>query len=55
MNLSPAHAEMCYPSPMWGDPVEVTGTDVALSTEDADIDTWAVPWDKRVTTSGKNA
>jgi lipoprotein-anchoring transpeptidase ErfK/SrfK len=55
VNLSPAHAEEYYKSAMWGDPVEVTGTDVTLSAEDGDIYDWAVPWDEWVTMSGKNA
>ncbi|WP_111765997.1 L,D-transpeptidase [Nakamurella deserti] len=55
VNLSLAHAEEYYKSAMWGDPVEVTGTDVTLSAEDGDIYDWAVPWDEWVTMSGKNA
>ena len=55
VNLSLANAEAYYKSAMWGDPVEVTGTDVTLSAEDGDIYIWAVPWDKLVTMSGKNS
>ena len=42
-------------SAIYGDPVEVTGTDVPLSAEDGDLYDWAVPWEKWVTMSGKNA
>ncbi len=55
VNLSIDNAQAYYHSAIWGDPVEVTGTDVALSAEDGDIFDWAVPWAYWVTLSGKNA
>ncbi len=44
-NLSMADAEAYYNSAIWGDPVEVTGTDIQLSAEDGDIYIWAMSWD----------
>lgn len=55
VNLSTAHAKEYFQSALYGDPVEVTGTDVQLSAEDGDNYDWAVPWDQWVTMSGKNA
>ncbi|MEO5834949.1 MAG: Ig-like domain-containing protein [Nakamurella sp.] len=54
VNLSPANAEEYFRSALYGDPVEVTGTDVTLSAEDGDIYDWAVPWQKWVSLSDKN-
>ena len=55
VNLSDANAKAYMKSAIYGDPVEVTGTDVQLSAEDGDLYDWAVPWEKWVTMSGKNA
>jgi lipoprotein-anchoring transpeptidase ErfK/SrfK len=55
VNLSMQHAEEYFKSAIYGDPVEVTGTDVMLSAEDGDIYVWAVPWDEWVGKSGKNS
>lgn len=55
VNLSTSHAKEYMESSIYGDPVEVTGTDVQLSAEDGDLYDWAIPWDKWVTMSGKNA
>lgn len=54
VNLSTAHAKEYFESAIYGDPVEVTGTDVTLSAADGDIYDWAVPWEKWITMSGKN-
>lgn len=54
VNLSLTNAKEFYQSAIYGDPVEVTGTDVALSAADGDVFDWAVPWEEWVTLSGKN-
>jgi lipoprotein-anchoring transpeptidase ErfK/SrfK len=46
VNLSLADAQAYYNSAIWGDPVEVTGTDVQLSADDGDIYDWAMSWDQ---------
>jgi len=46
VNLSLADAEAYYNSAMWGDPVEVSGTDVNLSSMDGDIYIWGMSWDE---------
>ncbi len=55
VNLSLDNAEAYYNSAIYGDPVEVTGTNVQLGPSDGDIFDWAVPWDVWVTLSGKNS
>jgi len=45
INLSSADAEQYYNSAIYGDPVEVSGTPIALSYEDGDIWDWAVDWE----------
>ena len=42
VNLSLADAEAYYNSAIWGDPVEVSGTDVGLSAMDGDIYIWGM-------------
>lgn len=49
INLSAEDAEAYFKTAMYGDPVEVTGTSVQLSSDDGDIYDWAIPWDKWVT------
>ena len=44
VNLSPANAKAYYDSALIGDPVEVTGTNIALSAEDGDMFDYTVPW-----------
>ncbi|AZI58199.1 L,D-transpeptidase [Nakamurella antarctica] len=44
VNLSSEHAEAYFNSAIYGDPVEVTGTDVPLSAKDGDIFDWSVPY-----------
>jgi len=46
VNLSMADAETYYNSAIWGDPVEVSGTDVNLSSMDGDIYVWGLSWDE---------
>lgn len=46
VNLSLADAEAYYNSAIWGDPVEVSGTDVNLSSMDGDIYIWGMSWDE---------
>jgi lipoprotein-anchoring transpeptidase ErfK/SrfK len=46
VNLSLADAEAYYNSAIWGDPVEVSGTDVQLGPEDGDIYIWGLTWDQ---------
>ncbi len=45
VNLSSENAEAYYNSAIYGDPVEVTGTDVNLSAADGDIFDWSVSYD----------
>lgn len=44
VNLSTANAQAYYNSAIYGDPVEVTGTDVNLSAADGDIFDWSVSY-----------
>ncbi len=46
INLSASSAEEYYNSAIYGDPVEVTGTSVPLSSADGDIYDWAYSWDE---------
>jgi lipoprotein-anchoring transpeptidase ErfK/SrfK len=46
VNLSLADAEAYYNSAIWGDPVEVSGTNVNLSARDGDIYVWGMSWDE---------
>jgi len=46
VNLSTADAEAYFNSAIWGDPVEVGGTDVYLGPTDGDIYIWAMSWDE---------
>ncbi len=46
INLSTTNAKNYFATALFGDPVEVTGTAVALSAADGDVYDWAVPWDK---------
>ena len=55
VNLSLENAEAYYDSAIYGDPVEVTGTNVQLGPSDGDIFDWTVPWDSWVSLSGKNS
>ncbi len=44
INLSPDDAQAYYNSAIYGDPVDVTGTSVALSPADGDVYDWALSW-----------
>ena len=45
INLSTARAKEYYDSAIFGDPVEITGSDVDLSTSASDISDWVYDWD----------
>ncbi|BCK58839.1 L,D-transpeptidase [Nocardia wallacei] len=45
INLSTADAQAYFPTAMYGDPVEVTGTSIALSAADGDLYDWTIDWD----------
>jgi lipoprotein-anchoring transpeptidase ErfK/SrfK len=45
INLTTERAKQYYDSAIFGDPVEITGSDVSLSTEDSDISDWVYSWD----------
>lgn len=45
VNLSTPDAEAYYNSTLYGDPIEVTGTDINLSEADGDIWDWAARWE----------
>lgn len=45
INLSPGDAQSYFPTALYGDPVEVTGTRIQLSAADGDIYDWATDWD----------
>ena len=51
INLSAESAEEYFNSAIYGDPVEVTGTSVPLSSDDGDLYDWTVPWDQWLTMS----
>ncbi|MBV9650847.1 MAG: hypothetical protein JO296_11995 [Pseudonocardiales bacterium] len=40
------HAKEYFDSALFIDPVEVSGSGMATSAADGDIDDWTVPWDK---------
>jgi lipoprotein-anchoring transpeptidase ErfK/SrfK len=44
VNLSSADAKAFYDSALYGDPVEVTGSQVKLSARDGDIWVWTLDW-----------
>ncbi|MBW0105655.1 Ig-like domain-containing protein [Pseudonocardia sp. KRD291] len=46
VNLSLADAKAYYDTALYGDPVEVTGTPVALSPKDGDVWDWTLSWEK---------
>jgi lipoprotein-anchoring transpeptidase ErfK/SrfK len=51
INLSPTSAKAYFNSALIGDPVEVTGTSVQLSSDDGDLWDWTIPWSKWLTMS----
>ncbi|GAA1870632.1 L,D-transpeptidase [Brevibacterium marinum] len=46
INLSTARAKQYYDSAIFGDPVEITGSNVSLSTSASDISDWVYDWDE---------
>ncbi|MGW5571790.1 L,D-transpeptidase [Nocardia thailandica] len=44
INLSPSDAQAYFPTALYGDPVEVTGTRIDLSAADGDIYDWAIDY-----------
>ncbi|AMT95332.1 hypothetical protein A2T55_04720 [Brevibacterium linens] len=46
INLTTERAKEYYDSAIFGDPVEVTGSNVSLSTNDSDISDWVYSWDE---------
>ncbi|MDQ3904337.1 MAG: Ig-like domain-containing protein [Actinomycetota bacterium] len=46
VNLSMANAKQYFDSALFGDPVEVSGSQVAMSAADGDIYDWTVSWDE---------
>jgi lipoprotein-anchoring transpeptidase ErfK/SrfK len=51
INLSTSDAAEYFPTAVYGDPVEVTGSTIQLSYSDGDIWDWAVDWDTWVSMS----
>jgi len=51
INLSTEDAQAYFESALYGDPVEVTGTNIELSYADGDIWDWTVDWDDWVSMS----
>ncbi|AYF73511.1 L,D-transpeptidase [Nocardia yunnanensis] len=45
INLSTENAQQYFPTALYGDPVEVTGTRIQLSAADGDIYDWTIDWD----------
>ncbi|WP_280268268.1 L,D-transpeptidase [Nocardia wallacei] len=45
INLSNADAQAYFPTALYGDPAEITGTSIALSAADGDIYDWTIDWD----------
>src|SRR5699024_3203136 len=46
VNLTTERAKEYYDSALFGDPVEITGSDVSLSTQASDISEWVYSWDE---------
>ncbi|QIS16106.1 L,D-transpeptidase [Nocardia arthritidis] len=44
INLSPGDAQKYFPTALYGDPVEVTGTSIPLSAADGDLYDWTIDW-----------
>jgi hypothetical protein len=44
INLSPGDAQAFFPTALYGDPVEVTGTSIPLSAADGDLYDWTIDW-----------
>ncbi|WP_433682423.1 L,D-transpeptidase [Nocardia sp. CA-119907] len=46
INLSPNDAQAFFPTALYGDPVEVTGTSIQLSAADGDLYDWTIDWNQ---------
>ncbi|MEU0501595.1 Ig-like domain-containing protein [Nocardia sp. NPDC005998] len=46
INLSPTDAQAFFPTALYGDPVEVTGTSIQLSAADGDLYDWTIDWNQ---------
>ncbi|WP_227997262.1 L,D-transpeptidase [Nocardia australiensis] len=44
INLSPGDAQAYFPTALYGDPVEVTGTSIPMSAADGDVYDWTIDW-----------
>ncbi|MEV6428537.1 Ig-like domain-containing protein [Nocardia sp. NPDC051463] len=44
INLSPSDAQAFFPTALYGDPVEVTGTSIQMSAADGDLYDWTIGW-----------
>ncbi|RJO76574.1 L,D-transpeptidase [Nocardia panacis] len=44
INLSPSDAQSYFPTALYGDPVEVTGTSIPMSAADGDLYDWTIDW-----------
>ncbi|MFQ6326447.1 L,D-transpeptidase [Nocardia sp. CWNU-33] len=44
INLSPSDAQAYFPTALYGDPVEVTGTSIQMSAADGDLYDWTIDW-----------
>jgi lipoprotein-anchoring transpeptidase ErfK/SrfK len=44
INLSPGDAQAYFPTALYGDPVEVTGTSIQMSAADGDLYDWTIDW-----------
>jgi lipoprotein-anchoring transpeptidase ErfK/SrfK len=51
VNLSTSNAKSYFDTVLYGDPVEVTGSNVELSQADGDIYDWTIPWEQWQTMS----
>ncbi|MEN3269365.1 Ig-like domain-containing protein [Pseudonocardia sp.] len=51
VNLSTSNARAYFDSALYGDPVEVTGSTIPLSSRDGDIYDWTIPWNQWKTMS----
>ena len=50
-NLSMTNAQTYYDQALYGDPVEIIGSSIALSASDGDTYDWTIPWSEWVTLS----
>ena len=53
--VSPTDAQAFYKSTLMGDPVEITGTTIKLSSSDGDLFDWTYSWDQWENLSVKTA